>query len=188
MDLQVRRVIAVDCELDGVTLLCLPGSGIHAEGTATTSPFLWHSQKHRWGFLSLRRRRVRSLPPTGHAQCVLKYSPPPAGGAVKPHAKGMDADNWEKQVTSQRSKSSPYTSWVSQGQANKMPLFSTSEGIGVGEWSKESVVWRRWPLLICKAINSGTVRFTQRRGLCNVRWTPWSKNRQMTMTKITSLL
>ena len=47
MDLQVRRVTAVDCELDGVALLCLPGSGIHAEGTATTSPFLWHSQKHR---------------------------------------------------------------------------------------------------------------------------------------------
>ena len=53
--------------------------------------------------------------------------------------KGMDAENWEKQVSSQRSKSSPYTSWVSQGQSNKMPLFSTSEGIG-GEWSKESVV------------------------------------------------
>lgn len=93
--------------------------------------FLWHSQKHRWGFLRLGSADVlgHCLPQATPSVCW--NTPPPAGGAVKPR-KGHGCRELGKTRGTQRSKSSPYTSWVSQGQANTMPLFPTTRGWGGG--------------------------------------------------------
>lgn len=71
--------------------------------------------------------------------CVWKYTLPPAGGAVKPHAKGMDAER----VRAGKNKEQPPTSWVGQGQADQTPWSPTSAGIAVGSgprraWSEGS--------------------------------------------------
>ena len=99
------------------------------------------SEAHRWGvLLKLRHRRVRSLAPTGLAQCVCGNTRYLQQGELWSHTqRAWMQRGWEPGKT----KSSPPTSWVGQGQADQTPWSPTTAGIAVGSgprraWSEGS--------------------------------------------------